>query len=387
MTCHQYAKELRKYIHMNNQSTEKKRVLIIINTYFQLMTAIQIVLKNYYNYESDFIITDNLSDYEDIALRMKNFEFVHGVFTARSRKIAIPRDNKSRIESIKDCIWIKNYIKSKTNIDMDSRNYDVLLFHNIDIFTYIVYAFVQKWNKGIILRRFEEGFSIYLSYNDRPHSEKIGESISKILGRRSLINNIQFVYLYHPEYLTYNMPCGTKKIPLISKNDERYRKIVNSIFNYNAKEARTKKLIIFEESFYADKTPIEDYPLFCEIINKVTPDMVSLKLHPRNTINRFSKTKAHIFDGGHAPWEVLQLNNSYESNVFATITSGSVLASILYFDEKIPTIFLYKVVDGDFKLKTNYEKYLNKVRSSQKDSLIYIPENKEQLFRILEDLV
>lgn len=372
---------------MKKQSIEKKRVLIIVNTYFQLMTVIQIVLKNYDNYDIDFIITDNLGGYEDIALRMKNFEFVHEVFTATSKKIAIPRDNKSRIEAIKDCVLVKNYIKSRTNINLNFRKYDVLLFHNIDMFTYIIYAFVQKKNKGIILRRFEEGFSIYLSYNDRPHSEKIGELISKLLGRRSLMDNIQFVYLYHPEYLTYDMPCEVKRIPLISKNDERYRKIINGIFDYNASEAKTRKLIIFEESFYADKAPIEDYSLFYEIINKVTPDMVSLKLHPRNTTNRFSKTKAHIFDGGHVPWEVLQLNDSYESNVFATITSGSVLASMLYFDEKISTIFLYKVVDGDFKLKTNYEKYLNKVKNSKQDSSIYIPENKEQLFHILEDLV
>ncbi len=372
---------------MNKQNTEKKRVLIIINTYFQLMTAIQIVLKNYDNYETDFIITDNLSGYEDIARRMEGFGFAHEVFTAKSKKIAIPRDNKSRIEAVKDCIWAKNYIKSKTKINLNARNYDVFLFHNIDMFTYIVYAFVQKRNNNIILRRFEEGFSIYLSYNDRPYSEKIGEFISKILGRRSLMNNIQFVYLYHPEYLTYDIPCEVKKIPLISKIDERYRKIVNGIFNYNEREAKSRKLIIFEESFYADRTPIEDYPLFCEIINKVTPDMVSLKLHPRNTTNRFLKTKAHIFDAGHAPWEVLQLNNSYESNVFATITSGSVLASMLYFDEKIPTIFLYKVVDGDFKLKSNYEKYLHKVINSMQDPLIYIPENKEQMYCILEELV
>lgn len=61
-------------------------MLIIINTYFQLMTAIQIVLKNYDNYETDFIITDNLSGYEDIARRMEGFGFAHEVFTAKVKR-------------------------------------------------------------------------------------------------------------------------------------------------------------------------------------------------------------------------------------------------------------------------------------------------------------
>lgn len=372
---------------MKDQSSDKKKILIIVNTYFQLMTAIQIVLKKCDGYEVDFLLTDNLTDCQSIALRLKNFDFVHEVFIAESKRIAIPRDKKGRIDAVRYSIWFKNYIKTKTSLGLSTCTYDELLFHNIDIFTYIIYAFAQSINKDITLVRYEEGFSIYLSYNDRPLSEKIGELISKILGRKSLVNNIRFVYLYHPEYLTYNIPCEIRKIPLINKKDEKYKNIINSIFNYKVNEAKTRKLILFEECFYVDKSPVEDYPLFCEIINKVTPDKVSLKLHPRNTVNRFKNTGAHIFDGGHAPWEVLQLNNTYESNVFATITSGSVLASMLYFDEKIPTIFLYKVVDGNFKLKTNYEKYLNKVKNSKMDSPIYIPENKEQLFHILEELV
>lgn len=362
----------------------KQKILVIVNTYFQLMTAVQLVLKIYKEDVVDFIITDNLIGYDEISKRVEKSGIVDKVYVAESKSISIPRTRVDKQRAVFYTVFGKSFLRKKTNLS--ENKYDILLFHNIDVFTYIIFNELINRNNKTHVYRYEEGFSLYLTFNDRPKSEKMCEWIFKKLRRKSVVNNIDAVYLYHPEYLTYKMTQEIRKIPLLSKTDEVFKDTINLIFQYSSENNKTRKAIIFEECFYADKTPIDDYDLFHEVIQVIGPNDASIKLHPRNTTNRFSETDALVFDGGNVPWEVLQLNSNYQDNVFITITSGSVLASMLYFDESIHTVFLYKVVGGKFKLKKNYEAYLNKVCKAHPSVRIYIPKNKEEMYQILGEM-
>lgn len=363
----------------------KQKVLVIVNTYFQLMTAIQLVLKVYIKADVDFIITDNLISYNEISKKIEERNIISKVYRAKTRSITIPRTRADKFKAVLYTISSEKFIKQRTDFVKDK--YDLLLFHNLDVFTYIIYSYIVKENPNTRLGRYEEGFSIYLTFNDRLKSEKICEWIFKILRRKSIVKNISVIYLYHKEYLTYKIPYHIENIPLLSKTDETYKSVINYIFQYDGNNIETRLAIIFEECFFADKTPIDDYSLFCRVIQIVGAQKTSIKLHPRNLENRFCNTGALVFNGGNAPWEVLQLNGDYTDNILITITSGSVLASMLYFNEPISIIFLYKIVGGNFKIKKNYDIYLQKVCNNNPNTKIYIPKSQDELSKILGEIV
>lgn len=361
----------------------KRKILIIVNTCFQLMTAVQLIQKKFTEDETDLMLTDHLPDCEHMAERITESGVAGHVYTARCRDISIPRTGAGRRRAVFYTAFAGAYLRKNTDFKGDK--YDVLMFHNLDSFLYILCAEMYRKNRDILLRRYEEGFSIYLTFNDRPKTEKICERIFRMLGRRSIIKNIDRVYLYHPEYLTYEMEQPIERIPLLSKKDRKYREAVNHIFHYQEKHTAATGILLFEECFFADGTPVEDQELFEQIIEYAGKGNVTVKLHPRNRVNRFARSGASVFEASGLPWEAAQMNHDYRDSLFMTVSSGSVLASLLYFDECIPTVFLYKVIGGGFRLKENYEAYLQKIFEKHPDARIFIPDTREELKQIIKE--
>lgn len=362
---------------------KKKKVLFLINTYFQLITAIQLTLTEYKNYCVDFLISDNSKNYEKIAGNIKELNIINQVFTVKTKSLIIPRKVKEKIKAIVNIVNSSTYIKNNVTIE---NNYDVFAFHNLDCFSYMLYQEMEKRNHSIEVVRYEEGFSIYLSFNDRVKMEKLCEAFCKLFRRRSVKGAISKVLLYHPEYLTYEMPYIVKKIELLSKSNKELKQLINHIFEYEHFEKKDMKSIIFEECFYADGNPINDYELFCKVCELFPQKQVMIKLHPRNEINRFQNIGIEVMEKSEIPWEVIQMNNNCDDLIFITITSGSVLGTLLYFEESIPTVFLYKLVTGKFALKTNYEKYLMKICDTNLRNNIFVPNSIQELETIIGEL-
>lgn len=362
----------------------KKKVLFISNTYFQLLTALQLSMTEFKSCDVDFLISDYSQNAKKVAENMMRAGIQGRVYFVESKNISFCQNRKEQIINLLKVIQYQKTVKRF--IDLDFSIYDYFLFHNMDLFLYAIFEKVKSDNDRIRVFRYEEGFGLYLLFNDKIKSEKICERIFPLLGGASLRNAIEKVYLYHPEYLTYNIQYPTKTIYPIDKYNIQYKEIINKIFGYSFTETISEKFIIFEDCFFGDGHPIKDYDLFLEIADVVGESGTAIKLHPRNGINRFEGTKCHALEISSIPWEVIQMNNTYTDKVFLTVASGSVLASMLYFNESIPTIFLYKVVGGSFKTKRNYTRYLENICKNSGNEKVYVPETKEELFQLIESL-
>lgn len=357
-----------------------KKKLFLINTHFQLITSLQIIDKENIKHV-DFIITNNLNGYKEIIKRLNKLKFVDTVYAAEIKNFTIPKNNFQRLKNMKD-VLIGSKSISKFLKNFNGRGYDNLYFYNLDFFTYILYDFVRKESQNITVNRFEEGFSIYLSFVCKKKSEKLCDIIASLFNRFSVKEDIENVFLYHPEFLTYDLNYNIKTIPLLSKKDKKFKELINYVFNYNGEQLLETNSIIFEECFYTDSGFMDDVPLFYKICEMIGFKNVSIKLHPRNKIDRFSKLGIRVMKNSSIPWEVIQINNDFSDKTFITITSGSVLASMLYFGENIKTIFLYKLLDEKFSLKEHYEEYLMKLVNVS-NSQVYIPENINNLMEIV----
>ena len=362
----------------------KDKILFISNTYFQLLTAIQLSMTEFKNFEVDFLISDHSINAMKIVENMENTNIGGRVYYIESKNISFSRNKKEQLTNLLKVIHYKKTVKSIINLNFSV--YCCFLFHNMDLFLYALFQKMKRDNPKLHIYRYEEGFSLYLYFNDKIKSERVCERIFPLMGGKSLRDSIEKIYLYHPEYLTYNIQYPIKKISPIDKHNFRYKEVVNKVFEYTIFEEISEKFIIFEDCFFGDGHPINDYNLFLEIADAVGAYGTTIKLHPRNGTNRFKGTKCRALETSSIPWEVIQMNNNYLDKVFLTVASGSVLASMLYFNEAIPTIFLYKVVGGKFKTKKNYTDYLEKICNNSNKTNVYIPETKEELFELIEKL-
>lgn len=359
----------------------KRKVLFLISTYFQLITALQLVRTEYTQDVVDFLITDSSNQYELVAERIERLHIVHKVYIARVKDLVIPKGIVQKAKTAISLVLNKRFVSRRIGENLG--RYDVFLFYNLDCFTYSLYFSLVDDNSNIAVCRFEEGYGIYLAYSDRPKSERLSEKICWLLRRRSVKQDISGVYLYHPEFLTYEIKLPIKRIEILSNKDRTFVTLLNRVFDYRNTDSIGTKFVLFEECFYADGWQVDDQGLFNSIADEVSSEDLTIKLHPRNRINRFADTNIHVMRNSSIPWEVIQMNNDYRDKVFLTVSSGSVLASTLYFGENIPTIFLYRLIGGNYKLREHFEEYLNQICQTSKND-IFIPETREELTLLLQ---
>ena len=68
----------------------KRKILIIVNTCFQLMTAVQLIQKKFTEDETDLMLTDHLPDCEHMAERITESGVAGHVYTARCKIFPFP---------------------------------------------------------------------------------------------------------------------------------------------------------------------------------------------------------------------------------------------------------------------------------------------------------
>ena len=353
----------------------KKRNLLITNTYFQLITAINLAVNHFNNDKNDLILTDRSVGMKEVGDKLKKYDIFDNILYIQSKDICT---DKNKIKKYMTYLFNRKKIIGNTL----SEKYDCLLFFNFDLLTYSVFDELNKSNKNLICKRYEEG---YIAYIRETKNNNINQLLRKLFFKRDIEKSIESLYLYHPDLLCYDLKYKTEQIKLINKEDEKLKEVYNYIFDYK-KETIKQKYIFFEESFFCDNKDIDDLELVLKIAEIVGKENLLVKLHPRNTIDRFKKYGIQTNKTIGIPWEVIQMNNDFSDKVFFTISSGSVLASKLYFGDNITTYLLFncteKMSDMITEETLNYLEKMNK-KFGIKDFII--PKNKQEFIDSLKE--
>ena len=187
--------------------------------------------------------------------------------------------------------------------------------------------------------------------------------------------------------MIYNPKAPIKKIENLERKDIELRNIVNKVFKYDLiNDIYDKKYIFFEESFFCDNKGIDDMDLILNIAEIVGKENLMVKLHPRNKVDRFKEYGITTNKTIGIPWEVIQMNNDFSNKVFLTISSGSVLASKLYFNDNIETYLLFNCTNKMSDMVTDeYSKYLEKIKKNLNFDNFKIPNSNEEFFKELRE--
>lgn len=356
-------------------------VLIIVNTYSQLIISLQIKRKIYFNDNVSLIVTDFTEKAEDLAYKISNlkiFDTVH--YIAVRNLCGEPEKVIGKIISFKKLI-----LGDKIFDEIASNKWDILLFYNRDTVTNTLYSSLIRYNFEIRLMMFEEGI---LSYASKLTNRRIlmADKLRRILNIPQMDKRTEMFYCFYPSI--YHGNLKPLQIPCIDPKDKEFREILQMIFtvdidkislNYNYKYVFFSGMYDFEGG-----NSIGELNLIRQISNLVGNENLVIKVHPRDSIDRYKKAGLNVAESSNLPWEVIQLNCNLTNCVFLTVISGSVFMPNLIVNNPIKTILLYNLcnIEGNYAAKKNIEVVSEIMSSFQLDKMKWLKIAKQSIDEI-----
>lgn len=319
------------------------RKLIVANTYYQIIFAIQMKLTAFKDDKIDILISDHSKNADIVTQRLKKcgpFENADYMTTKG------PGDNRNFSERVRDffCLTFgKRNSHWPFKEDSSKKFYDELIVYNYDMQVLGFYYNLSSINPEIKFSRFEEGI---LSYNNEllftPTRNLIGK-LRRMQGKNTIEDAMNFFYCGHPEL--YRGELEPYKIPLIKKDDNALKNILQEIFNFDPqKNVYTQRYIFFTSVLdFEGGEPIGEYELVSKVAELVGKDNLLVKTHPRDKRTIYIDNGFNVDKNSAIPWEVIQLSGDFSDKVFLTVNSGSVLAGSFMSEKPVRTFYMYKL--------------------------------------------
>ncbi len=328
------------------------RILFIGNTPLQIFISAWIKYHYFSDVEADIIIHDRLSNYLNIKKNIESLDLFDNV-------IVLPNQYK-KTKIGKTVRILKEYIFARTRFSKGG--YDKFFFANLDFFSERVYDFLKRKNQNLKVYYYEEGMGTYskkIEYFFNLYKKPTKDNIThnNIFCKNYLFNDLNGLWLFNPDLLEWGFDKNKVfQIDRLDCNDNTFKQIVNTIFDYNEQNNEfTSKYIFFEESFYQDYNYNYDVDFINSLSELVGKENITVKIHPRNKTNRFKELGYKTNSNLTVPWEVIALNLDLSEKVLLTISSSSIVNPISMFNCEAKAFSVINCVDElPYTLKTEY---------------------------------
>ncbi len=319
-----------------------KKVLCICNTYYQLIEAIQLKCTLLQKDEVSVAFSDHSRNAELITKRLSKHNVFSRCYFWQSKKQMTLQPQK-RMENLS--ILAKEITGSGGfGNSFENEAYDELIYYNQFDNLKVVFAELYNQNPNIKVSRFEEGI---FSYGDGEYSakkDKIVNPLRKVLGKKSLVECQGNFYCFYPEF--YKGQLMPVRIPKIEAGKETAQ-LLSELFSTSNIEYSQKYIFFSSVYDFEGGKPIGELDIIKKVAALVGNENLIVKVHPRDSIERFAAAGLNIDTNSTIPWEAIQLGRDFSQHIFLTVNSGSVL-SVSMLQEKAPKIyFLYKLCDLD----------------------------------------
>ena len=127
----------------------RAKCLFLVNTPYQLMIAINLRKTEYLNDVADVIITDNISNYKNLADSVMEAKIFENVMVYNIKEIY---PDKNSVALARRLLGDK---------DIFDKSYDVYLFANLDHGASGIYRMLRKRNRHVKAIMFEDGYASY----------------------------------------------------------------------------------------------------------------------------------------------------------------------------------------------------------------------------------
>lgn len=317
----------------------KKKILIICNTYFQLITAIQLKCTLKKNDNVTVILSDHSQNTENISKKLNHANVFEKIIFLKCKDLDYGKHRMiDGVHHIIDGILDQSPIKESF---LDQR-FDEFLYYNLNMSTVSIYGILRKNNRNMKCSKYEEGI---LSYDNEFHMNEIPKRLKLICLIRKLLlkTNLQTVtdkfYCFSPE--VYHGNLQIRQIPLIDISGE-IKEILLKIFPLENALNYNYKYIFFASTLDEEGgDPIGEFRLLQDVRNLVGNDNLLVKIHPRMCKEKYIEAGFHVDINSFIPWEAIQIQCDFSNHIFLTVVSGSVLSINSIIQNPAKTFFLY----------------------------------------------
>ena len=342
----------------------KKRDLIIVNTYYQLIFALQLRLTTLKDDYVLLIITDHSRNAKQIYERLSNTHIFDDIDFVESYKQIY---NRSFLMKIKDYFNItvcnSNEFKSYLN-NIEDKRFDSIISYNYSVDLFGIYSILSIYNRDIEVSCMEE--SVF--YDNLDLDRKIwnySNVIRKAFRKPSISKHLKYFYCFYPSL--YHGRLEAKRVPRIS-NDSRCAYEIKKIFNISEDELKYDEKYIYFSSVldFEGEEPIGEFELVKKIAELVGKNNLLIKQHPRDFRNVYRDSGFKVDKNSDIPWEAIQLSYNFENHIFLTANSGSVLAGSLMTKNPVKTFYMFNfcnIKNNSYAL--SFQKALEKLLNSQ----------------------
>lgn len=325
-----------------------KKVIMVTNTIYQMIVAVQLKLTVLKDMAVDLVITDNSVDTEKYVESGKQSGLFEDIFYLKTREYCKRQGKYEKKDFISELKFSMSRFYEVRKRLKSRKRYDYLFTSNLDDFEMALYDTLRLRNKHIKLYLFEDGIATYkaadklIGSRDRDVREGEYHKIYAVSNYGQALNRISGVFVFNPALLDWSRDIKKYSIPKISKSDKEIIGLLNAIFGYKSgcNHFENKKVIFFEESFYGDGYHVNDVELVKVIEECVGKEQMLIKLHPRNPVNRFEGYET--FEQSNMPWEILYLNNDFSNMILVAISSSCVIHPFLLFNDQKEMLVLQK---------------------------------------------
>ncbi len=328
--------------------------LIICNNVYQTLIALWIVHTSDRASEWDAIVSNHMSNSENIANRVRECGLFGKVFYVKSLSLTQNLVSHNRVERVINALFPMHELGEYAEIHPE---YSDIYFANFDNFSQILYNALCHKTFGIKLHVFEEGLASYSSFAKfyaelrcfyGEHKSGLKTFLHKYIYKTRVIpGNLCEFLAFNPQLIQWDPECDIHTMEKIDCQDMQFRNLVNSVFQFDLSEQEyDRKYIFFEESFFAEGSEVNDIELIEELAAKVGKENIMVKIHPRNPVNRFHKLGYKTNRNVSIPWEVIVMNSDNLSDkVLITIASSCILNPIIVFGKKVNAYSLFDCID------------------------------------------
>jgi hypothetical protein len=368
------------------------QILLLANTYFQLIAAIQLRMTEFASDTVDLILSDHSISAYDVYKRVDKNNLFNNVYYSKNKE---HREKDPIYIRLRDAVFLEDtnllFRTTYPNVErLIKTKYDIFLFYNIDLYTIKVFSNLRKNNPQIRHRYFQEGYV----NNVNGMIKLIGmanriASISFMLQyRRSFRNSAEGFYFFNTDMV--NRAAIANDILEIPPYDtKKLKHILNMVFQMDEIENIPQPFIFLEQAFNEDGLIVQDTVLVEQIIKTIGIENFVVKLHPRSRQNRFVSLQIPTIKNSNIPFEAFCLKLDIGNKVFITINSGSALTPVILLNVKPRmVIYLHRLVDQNNLSGRAYVEEIIRV-TNKRDILdvIKIPQTTQELEQILLELI
>ena len=317
-----------------------KKVLMICNTHYQIIIAIQMKMTIKKDESVSILISDHSNNANIVAEQLKKekdlFEDVYYIETKQfcKRKTSIA----GIMSDISHCIKGADIFN-----EVAVNKYDEVIYYNFDLATVSICEMLYKKNKSITCARFEEGILSYPN-NGSYRYVSVMCGIRKVLGKLNISKRVKSYYCFYPDLYTGTLTPIS--VPIITQNSPIIN-ILKSCFPVNLQKHSYREKYIFFTSVYdfEGEAAIGESEAVREIAELVGSDNLLVKKHPRDSRKVYEELNLHVDNNSSMPWEIIQFQINLSDKVLLTVNSGSVLSSVLMLQDGPKAFYVYNLCD------------------------------------------